>query len=120
MYHHNIATCFFFLCNSILVLFLALGLVFSVNKFAFKVITLCHLMVFNSFGAPLPLLFIPHIIASPQSGSFPSIDFKDFSDFILGNFGPKISVPTVITLLLSMTNNTELLYLQFKQAEKGG
>ena len=79
-------------------------------------------MVFTSFGAPLPLalLFIPHVMASPQFGSFPSIDLKDFSDFILQNFGPKISVSTVITLLLSMTNNNELLSLHFKQAEKGG
>ena len=77
-------------------------------------------MVFTSFGAPLSLalLFILHVMASPQYGSFPGIDFKDFSDFILGNFGPKISVSTVITLLLSMTNNTELLSLHFKQAEK--
>jgi hypothetical protein len=57
-------------------------------------------------------------MASHQSGSFPSILFKDFSDFILGNFGPTISLPTVIILLLSMTNNTELLSLHFKQAEK--
>jgi len=79
-------------------------------------------MVLTSFGAPLPLalLFIPHVVASPQFASFPSIPFKDFSDFILGNFGPTISLSTVITLLLSMTNNTELLSLHFKQAEKGG
>ena len=57
-------------------------------------------------------------MASHQSGSFPTIAFKDFSDFILGNFGPTISLPTVITLLLSMTNNPELLSLHFKQAEK--
>lgn len=92
------------------------------NKFALKVMTLCYLMVFTSFGAPLSLglLFIPHVVASPDFASFPSIDFKDFSDFILGNFGATISLSTVITLLLSMTNNTELVSLHFKQAEKGG
>ena len=79
-------------------------------------------MVFTSSCAPLPLglLFIPHVVASPQFASFPSIAFKDFSDFILGNFGPTISLPTVIAALLSMTKNTELLSLHFKQAEKGG
>jgi hypothetical protein len=79
-------------------------------------------MVFILIGAPLPLalLFIPHVVASPELGSFPSIAFKDFSDFILGKFGPTISLTTVITLLLSMTNNTELVSLHFKQAEKGG
>jgi len=45
---------------------------------------------------------------------------KDFSDFILGNFGPTISLPTVITVLLSMTNNTELLSLHFEQSSKKG
>ena len=37
-------------------------------------------------GAPLPmaLLFIPHVVDSPELGAFPSIAFKDFSDFILG------------------------------------
>ena len=112
----------FFVCNSILAFFLALGVVCFMNKFALKVMTLCYLMVFTSFGAPLSLglLFIPHVVASPDFASFPSIDFKDFSDFILGNFGAMISLLTVITLLLSMTNNTELVSLHFKQAEKGG
>jgi CxC5 like cysteine cluster associated with KDZ transposases/CxC6 like cysteine cluster associated with KDZ transposases len=79
-------------------------------------------MVFTSFGAPLSLglLFIPHVVASPEFASFPSIPFKDFSDFILENFGPTISLPTVITVLLSMTNNTELLSLHFKQSKNGG
>ena len=79
-------------------------------------------MVFTSFGAPLPLalLFIPPVLASPEFASFPSIPFKDFSDFILEKFGPTISLPTVITVLLSMTNNTELLSLHFKQSKNGG
>ena len=81
-----------------------------------------YLMVFTSFGAPLSLglLFIPSVLASPEFASFPSIPFKDFSDFILENFGPTISLPTVITVLLSMTNNTELLSLHFKQSNNGG
>jgi hypothetical protein len=66
------------------------------------------------------LIFIPHVMASPQSGPFPSVAFKDFSDFILGHFVPEISLPTVIMLLLSMTNNTELLSLHFKQDRRGG
>ena len=102
--------------------FLALGVVCFMNKFALKVMTLCYLMVFTLFGAPLSLglPFIPHVVASPDFASFPSIDFKDFSDFFLENFGAMISLSTVITLLLSMTNNTELASLHFKQAEKGG
>ena len=108
-------------CNSFLFIWLSLGIVFAGNV-GFDLAILCYLMVFILIGAPLPLalLFIPYVAASPEVGSFPSIAFKDFSDFILGNFGPTISLTTVITLLLSMTNNTELISLHFKQAEKGG
>jgi hypothetical protein len=108
-------------CNSFLFILLALGFVFAGNL-GFNLAILCYLMVFILIGAPLPmaLLFIPHVVASPELGAFPSIAFKDFSDFILGKFGPTISLTTVITLLLSMTNNTELVSLHFKQAEKGG
>ena len=79
-------------------------------------------MVFTSLSPQLALglIFIPHVMASPQSGPFPSVAFKDFSDFILKHFGPAISLPTVIMLLLSMTNNTELLSLHFKQDRRGG
>ena len=68
-------------------------------------------MVFILIGAALPLalLFIPHVAATPEVGSFLNIAFKDFSDFVLGNFGPTISLTTVIILLLSMTNNTDLV-----------
>lgn len=58
---------------------------------------------------------IPHVLASPQSAPFPDISFRDFSDFIINNFGEKISLPTVFMMLLSMTNNTKLLSLHFKQ-----
>jgi len=63
----------------------------------------------------LVLLFVPHVAANPQSAPFPDIVFKDFSDFIIGNFGQKISLSTAIMVLLSMTNNTQLLSLHFKQ-----
>ena len=78
-----------------------------------------HSMLFNGLHLTLALIFIPHVAATPKVGSFPSIAFKDFSDFVLRNFGPTISLTTVITLLLSMTNNTDLVSLHFKQAEKG-
>ncbi|KIJ92679.1 hypothetical protein K443DRAFT_113196, partial [Laccaria amethystina LaAM-08-1] len=58
---------------------------------------------------------IPHVLASPQSAPFPDIGFQEFRDFIINNFGNKISLPTVTMMLLSMTNNTELLSLHFKQ-----
>ena len=119
MYHHIFVAHFFSsVYNSFLFILLALGFVFAGNL-GFNLAILCYLMVFILIGAPLPmaLLFIPHVVASPELGAFPSMDF---SDFILGKFGPTISLTTVITLLLSMTNNTELVTLHFKQAEKGG
>ena len=61
------------------------------------------------------IFLIPHILASPQSTPFPDIGFQDFNDFIINNFGNKISLPTVIMMLLSMANNTVLLSLHFKQ-----
>ena len=86
--------------------------------------TLVYVLACTALSSQLALLFwilllIPHVMASPQSAPFPDIVFKDFSDFIISNFGHKISLPTVIMVLLSMTNNTELLSLHFKQ-DKGG
>ena len=97
-------------------------MVFFANPCYFKLWVLFYVMVFTSLGPQLLLGFflILQVLASPQSGHFPTIAFKDFSDFILGNFGPAISLPTVIMLLLSMTNNTELLSLHFRQDRKGG
>src|ERR1700678_2746927 len=107
---------------SLLILLLALGMVFSANNWFFRFWALFYVMVFTSLSPQLSLglIFIPHVMASPQSGPFPSVAFKDFSNFILGHFGPAISLPTVIMLLLSMTNNTELLSLHFKQDRRGG
>ena len=105
-------------CNSFLFILLALGFVFAGNL-GFNLAILCYLMVFILIGAPLPmaLLFLPHVVASPELGAFPSIAFKDFSDFILGKFGPTISLTTVITLLLSMMNNTEVNVCVFASVE---
>jgi hypothetical protein len=118
MYYQIHATYFIFPCDSILCVLLILG-IFVKNWFC-NLGVIFYLMVFTSLDIHLflALCFIPFAMASRQSGAFPSIAFKDFSDFILGNFGPTISLSTVITLLLSVTNNTELLSLHFKQAEK--
>jgi hypothetical protein len=86
--------------------------------------TLVYVLTCTALSSQLALLFwvsllIPHVIASPQSAPFPEMAFKDFSDFIISNFGQKISLPTVIMVLLSMTNNTELLSLHFRQDKAG-
>src|SRR5882757_4727272 len=118
MYYQIHATYFIFPCDSILCVLLILGI--FVKNWFWNLGVIFYLMVFTSLDLHLflALCFIPFAMASHPSGAFPSIAFKDFSDFILGNFGPTISLSTVIMLLLSVTNNTELLSLHFKQAEK--
>src|ERR1700735_399782 len=98
MYHQSHATYFDFVCNSILWILLILGI--FVENWFFNLGVILYLMVFTSLDLHLlpALFFIPFVMASRQSGSFPSIAFKAFSDFILGNFGPTISLPTVITI----------------------
>lgn len=80
-----------------------------------------YLMDFTSLGFQLPLLLccIPGVMALPSSAPFPNINFKDFSEFILENFGENISLSTVFMLSLSITNNTEVLSLHFKQSRNG-
>jgi energy-coupling factor transporter transmembrane protein EcfT len=105
---------------STLVFLLALGLACLANTLLFKLHVLFYLVVLTSCGPQLPLalFFLPYVMASTHSTPFPNIGFKEFSDLILGNFGPTISLPTVLVLLFSVTNNTELLSLHFKQAKK--
>jgi hypothetical protein len=82
--------------------------------------TLVYMIACTGLSSQLALLLwmlflIPCVLASPQAAPFPDIGFQEFSDFIINKFGEKISLPTVIMMLLSMTNNTELLSLHFKQ-----
>ena len=59
--------------------------------------------------------FIPSAFAIPQSAQFPDINFNVFSDFICQEFGPNISLATVLTLLFTLTENPELLSLHSRQ-----
>jgi hypothetical protein len=82
--------------------------------------TLVYMIACTGLSSQLALLLwmtslIPCGLASPQAAPFPDIGFQEFSDFIINKFGEKISLPTVIMMLLSMTNNTELFSLHFKQ-----
>ena len=109
---------------SSLKIFTVLILCYYLDGFSSNLSTLFYVLTCTALSSQLALLFwvsllIPYVIASPQSAPFPDIDFKDFSDFIISNFGQKISLPTVIMVLLSMTHNTELLSLHFKQDKAG-
>jgi hypothetical protein len=56
-------------------------------------------------------------VASAQSDHrpFPDIPFQVFSQFIQKQFSSQISLATVLTVLLSMTNNPDLLTLHARQ-----
>lgn len=53
--------------------------------------------------------------ASTEQQKFPNIPFKLFSEFVEDNFSSKISLSTVLLVLLTLTNNTELLSLHARQ-----
>ncbi|TFK58123.1 hypothetical protein BDN72DRAFT_782483 [Pluteus cervinus] len=59
------------------------------------------------------LALLPKVTAAETP--FPQLKFQDFSTLVLNNFGPDITLSTVLTLLLSMTANTELLNLHSAQ-----
>ena len=46
---------------------------------------------------------------------FPDISFKDFSKFVNSNFGPQVSLTTVLLVLFTMTENPDLLNLHARQ-----
>jgi hypothetical protein len=74
------------------------------------------------FIANLPMFLIillfaglcPIAVASDLD-PFPDVMFEVFSDFINGNFSSKISLATVLTVLFTLTSNSELLNLHARQ-----
>jgi hypothetical protein len=71
------------------------------------------------------LIFCPGVHAAGVESAFPNISFEIFSAFIQSTFGPKISLSTVLMLLFTLNENTDLLNLharnqnhQFKYEQK--
>ncbi|KAF8232684.1 hypothetical protein L208DRAFT_1270977 [Tricholoma matsutake] len=58
---------------------------------------------------------LPTVTALPEESPFPEIPFKLFSQFIQDNFSSKISLSTVLVILFTMTDNTDLLNLHSRQ-----
>ena len=58
---------------------------------------------------------LPIANASQVTSPFPDIPFKTFSQFINQNFSSKTSLPTVMILLFSLTENPDLLNLHAGQ-----
>jgi hypothetical protein len=62
------------------------------------------------------MALIPSVNASQRD--FPNITFQSFSQFISSTFHPDISLATVLFLLFSLTENTDLLNLHSRQEQQ--
>ena len=60
------------------------------------------------------LLYLPSVGATSAT-AFPDIPFATFSRLIQDQFGPHIKLTTVLTILFSLTSNTDLLNLHARQ-----
>jgi hypothetical protein len=62
---------------------------------------------------------LPTVMASGQDQTaFPDIPFKLFAAFIGENFNTKVSLTTVLTVLFTLTNNSDLLNLHARQQRR--
>ena len=68
---------------------------------------LIYILVFIS---ALPMTF-----ATSSERPFPDISFKDFNKFVSSNFNPQVSLNTVLLVLFTMTENSDLLNLHARQ-----
>jgi hypothetical protein len=66
-------------------------------------------------GLWLFFAFLPFVSASSSQTSFPNIPFRVFSDFVTHEFDSNISLTTVLTVLFTLTSNTDLLNLHARQ-----
>jgi hypothetical protein len=64
------------------------------------------------------MFFCPSVHATGTEGTFPNITFKVFSAFIADTFGPKISLSTVLMLLFTLNENTDLLNMHSRSRNK--
>ncbi|KAF8869240.1 hypothetical protein BD779DRAFT_1458016 [Infundibulicybe gibba] len=64
----------------------------------------------------LTLIFmVPGVNAASMQDSFPDVTFKAFNQFVNANFDTKVSLATVLMVLFTMTDNTDLLNLHARQ-----
>jgi hypothetical protein len=69
------------------------------------------------FGMLLLFMFFCPGVQATQ-GAFPNITFEVFSAFITDTFGPKISLSTVLMLLFTLNENTDLLNMHSRSRNK--
>jgi hypothetical protein len=63
----------------------------------------------------LVLSFLPPVAGMPSQDFFPDIPFQVFSQFISSQFSSHISLATVLTVLFTVTSNSDLLNLHARQ-----
>lgn len=61
------------------------------------------------------LSWLPSTYGLPEESDFPQLSFKLFNRFIKANFGRDISLASVLVILFSMIENTDLLSLHARQ-----
>jgi hypothetical protein len=75
---------------------------------------------------PFPWSFVllvgllPVVSAAPSDDPFSGITFKAFSEFVKQNFSSRISLTTVLVVLFTMTNNSDVLNLHARQQHPVG
>jgi hypothetical protein len=60
------------------------------------------------------MIWLPSVSATSAT-AFPDIPFATFSQLIQEQFGPHVTLTTVLVILLSLTSNTDLLNLHARQ-----
>ena len=64
----------------------------------------------------IELALLPTVATTqPPPMPFPNVRFSAFAEFVEHNFSSRITLATVLTLLFSLTNNTDLLNLHYRQ-----
>jgi hypothetical protein len=58
---------------------------------------------------------MPGVAANPDQQPFPNISFKMLNDFVLHHFSSQVSLATVLMIIFSLTENTDLLNLHSRQ-----
>lgn len=61
------------------------------------------------------IALLPVTYALPTTTPFPDLPFADFSQLILGQFGSQIKLTTVLMILFSLTQNSNMLNLHARQ-----
>ena len=80
-------------------------------------VAILHLFtILQMLGPLMVVMFLcPGANAMPSEQAFPDISFKVFNYFIAQNFSSKITLATVLMLLSTMLENTDLLNLHQHQ-----